>query len=151
MIDLTLVKMEREHLDAIAELEKECFTQPWSYKSLEEELENDTAHFFVAMSEGEVAGYIGVYVVLESCFIANIAVYPKFRRQGVGRALLKIAILTADALGTDFISLEVRESNYPAIALYRSLGFEEMGLRKNFYRNPTEHALIMTKVFQRKD
>lgn len=143
--------MEHEHLAAIAELEQICFTQPWSYKSLEEELSNDTAHFFVALAEGEVAGYIGVFVVCESCFVTNVAVFPQYRRQGVGRALLKIAILTADAMGTDFISLEVRKSNYPAIALYESLGFEEMGLRKNFYRHPTEDALIMTKLFQRKD
>lgn len=151
MIDLTLEKMEREHLEAIAELEKVCFSQPWSYKSLEEELDNKTAHFFVALSEGEVAGYIGVYVVYESCFVTNVAVFPKFRRQGIGRALIKMAILTADAMGTDFISLEVRTTNYPARALYKSLGFEEMGRRRDFYRNPTEDALIMTKVFQRKE
>ncbi len=149
MIDLILAQMEREHLEAVAELERVCFTQPWSYKSLEEELDNDTAHFFVALSEGSVVGYIGVYVVCESCFVTNVAVYPDFRRKGVGRALLKIAIMTADAMGTDFISLEVRKTNYPAISLYQSLGFEEMGLRKNFYRNPTEDALIMTKIFTR--
>ena len=151
MIDLILAQMESEHLEAIAALEQECFTQPWSYKSLEEELDNDTAHFFVALSEGEVVGYIGVFVVADSCYISNVAVSPRCRRQGVGRALLKMAILTADAMGTDFISLEVRYTNYAAICLYRSLGFEEMGVRRNFYRHPTEDALIMTKLFQRKD
>lgn len=149
MIDLTLVRMEREHLEAVAQLEKVCFSQPWSYKSLEEELDNDTAHFFAALSEGRVAGYIGVYVVYESCFITNIAVYPEFRRKGVGRALIKTAMVTAGSMGADFISLEVRKTNYAAISLYESLGFEEMGLRKNFYRNPTEDALIMTKIFTR--
>ncbi len=149
MINLILEQMQSGHLEALAELEKICFSQPWSYKSLEEELTNKTAHFFVATVDGEVAGYIGVYIVCESCFVTNVAVFPQFRRQGVATALIKMAALTADAMGTDFISLEVRQSNAPAIALYRSLGFEEMGLRKNYYRNPTEDALIMTKVFKK--
>lgn len=101
------------------------------------------------MCDDKVAGYIGVYVVLESCYVNNIAVFPEYRRKGVGTALLKMAMLTADAMGTDFISLEVRKSNTEAISLYESLGFEEMGLRKNFYRHPTEDALIMTKLFTR--
>ena len=141
--------MQKQHLDDVARLEQVCFTQPWSYKSLEEELENDTAHLFVALCDDKVAGYISVYVVLESCYVNNIAVFPEYRRQGVGTALLKMAMLTADAMGTDFISLEVRKSNAEAISLYEKLGFEEMGLRKNFYRHPTEDALIMTKLFIR--
>ncbi len=149
MVNLILEPMQRQHLEALAELEKICFSQPWSYKSLEEELTNKTAHFFVATVDEEVAGYIGVYVVCESCFVTNVAVFPKFRRQGIATALIKMASLTADAMGTDFISLEVRKSNEPALALYRSLGFEEMGLRKDYYRNPREDALIMTKVFRK--
>lgn len=149
MINLTLVQMEREHLDTLVELEKECFSQPWSYKSLEDELTNDTAYFYVALVDEEIAGYIGVYVVCESCFVTNVAVFPKFRRQGVATALVKMASLTAYAMGTEFISLEVRESNYPAIALYRSLGFQEMGLRRDYYRKPKESAIIMTKVFDK--
>ena len=90
-------------------------------------------------------------MISDSCFVDNIAVYPEYRRQGVGTALLKIAALTADVMGTDFISLEVRESNYAAIELYRSMGFEVMGMRKNFYRRPQENALIMTKIFGKKD
>ena len=150
MLDLTIAEMAREHLESIAELEAICFSQPWSYKSLEEELDNDTAYFFVALVGERVAGYIGVFVVCESCFVSNIVVHPDFRRQGIGTALLKMAALTADAMSTEFISLEVRKSNDAAIALYEKMGFEEMGLRKNFYRNPTEDALIMTKIFSRK-
>ena len=151
MIHLTIAQMQKEHLQYIADLEKMCFSTPWTYENLAEELNNDTAYFFVALDEDEeVIGYIGVSVVADSCFVNNIAVYPACRRQGVGTALMKIAIMTADARGTDFISLEVRESNFAAIALYQSLGFEEMGRRKNFYRRPQEDALIMTKVFTRK-
>ncbi len=151
MLHLTLMRMEREHLQAVTELEKECFSTPWTYENLEETLDNDTAYFFVAIEEEQVIGYIGVSVVADSCFINNIAVSKQFRRQGVGTALLKIAIMTADAMGTDFISLEVRASNYPAIDLYRKMGFEEMGRRREFYRQPREDALIMTKIFSKKD
>jgi len=151
MINLTIAQMQQEHVQSIADLEKMCFSTPWSYEQIAEELTNDTAFFFVALDEDEdVIGYIGVSVVADSCFVNNIAVYPGCRRQGVGTALMKIAIMTADARGTDFISLEVRESNYAAIALYESLGFEVMGKRKNFYRRPQEDALIMTKIFARK-
>ena len=151
MINLTIARMEREHLEDVAELERICFSTPWTYENLSDELDNDTAYFFVALDNDKLVGYIGVSVISDSCFVNNIAVYPEYRRQGVGKALMKIAILTADAMGTGFISLEVRESNYAAISLYRSLGFEEMGLRKDFYRLPKEHALIMTKNFPKRD
>ncbi len=151
MINLTIARMEREHLEDVAELERICFSTPWTYENLSDELDNDTAYFFVALDDDKLVGYIGVSVISDSCFVNNIAVYPEYRRQGVGKALMKIAILTADAMGTGFISLEVRESNYAAISLYRSLGFEEMGLRKDFYRLPKEHALIMTKNFPKRD
>ncbi len=151
MINLFISRMEREHIPEIVELEKLCFSTPWTYENLEEELDNKTAYFFVALEDEKLIGYIGVSVVADSCFINNIAVYPEYRRKGVGTALIKMAMLTADAMGTDFISLEVRESNYPAIALYRSMGFEEMGMRRDFYRRPRENALIMTKIFAKKD
>ena len=151
MINLFISRMEREHIPEIVELEKLCFSTPWTYENLEEELDNKTAYFFVALEDEKLIGYIGVSVVADSCFINNIAVYPEYRRKGVGRALIKMAMLTADAMGTEFISLEVRESNYPAIALYRSMGFEEMGMRRDFYRRPRENALIMTRIFAKKD
>ncbi len=151
MINMIIARMEREHIPEIVKLEELCFSTPWTYENLEEELDNKTAYFFVALEGEKVIGYIGVNVIEDSCFINNIAVYPEYRRQGVGKALIKIASLTADAMGTDFISLEVRESNYPAIAMYKSLGFEEMGMRRDFYRRPRENALIMTKIFSKKD
>ncbi|MBQ9461789.1 MAG: ribosomal protein S18-alanine N-acetyltransferase [Clostridia bacterium] len=147
MINLTIAKMEQEHVDVVAELEKTCFSTPWTVENLKDALENETSYFFVALNDDKVIGYVGVSVISDSCFINNIAVFPEYRKQGVGKALMKIAILTADAMGTGFISLEVRESNYAAINLYRKLGFEVMGLRKDFYRLPREHALIMTKNF----
>ena len=152
MINLILTQMQSGHLEKLAELEKICFSsQAWSYKSLEDELTNPTAHFFVAEVDEEVAGYIGMYVVCENCYVTNVAVFPQYRRQGVAKALIKMAMLTADTMETDFISLEVRPSNEPAISLYKSFGFEQNGLRKNYYKNPTEDALIMTKFFNKKE
>ena len=143
--------MVREHLDELVKLEKICFSQPWSYQSLEEELSNDTAYFFTALDGEKVIGYIGLYIVCESCFVSNIAVFPEYRRKGVATALIERACECAKEHGTDFISLEVRPSNVSALALYEKFGFEEMGLRKNYYRNPTEDALIMTKLFEKKE
>ena len=152
MIHLTIARMEEEHIQAVADLETICFSTPWTEDNLRDSLREDTNFFFVALDEDDdVIGYVGVSVAADSCFVNNIAVYPACRREGVGTALMKIAIMTADAYGTEFISLEVRESNTAAIALYESLGFEEMGRRKNFYRRPQEDALIMTKIFAKKD
>ncbi|HCA53914.1 MAG: ribosomal protein S18-alanine N-acetyltransferase [Acutalibacteraceae bacterium] len=152
MMNMTIARMEEQHIEAVADLEAMCFSTPWTEENLRSSLANKTDYFFVALDEEEdVIGYIGVSVVADSCFINNIAVYPACRRQGVGTALLKIAIMTADVNSTEFISLEVRESNAAAIALYEALGFEEMGRRKNFYRRPQEDALIMTKLLTKKE
>lgn len=149
MDNITITEMKREHLERLAELEKVCFSQPWSYKSLEEELTNDTAFFYVALKNNEVVGYIGLYIVYESCFVTNVAVFPQYRKQGIATALIRRAFLAATSHGTDFISLEVRKSNTDAISLYSSLQFEEMGVRKGYYRNPPEDALIMTRLFNK--
>ena len=150
-MEFDIVKMTEEHISALAELEKICFSTPWSENSLREELDNRTAHFLVALCGGRTAGYIGTFVVCESCYVSNVAVFPHFRRQGAAKALIERACADAKQLGAESISLEVRPSNEPAVRLYASMGFEEIGLRKNFYRSPTEDALIMTKAFDEKD
>ncbi len=148
MENIIIKNMNKDHISILAELEKSCFTQPWSEKSLAEELNNRTAHFLVAEKKtGEIMGYIGVFVVCESCYISNIAVFPQYRRQGVGKTLINSASETAKKLGAESISLEVRQSNTAAIMLYNMSGFEEVGLRKNFYRDPQEDGLILTKTF----
>lgn len=139
--------MCERHIDAIAELEKLCFSQPWSYDALAEELKNDTAFFHVAETDGVVSGYVGLHIVCGQAFITNIAVLPQYRRMGVAKKLLNSLFITAEKFDLGFISLEVRPSNTPAINLYKSFGFEEIGMRKNFYRNPNEDALIMTRFF----
>ncbi len=142
-----IVPMCEEHIDALAELEKVCFSQPWSREALAEELENDSAYFFVAETDGKVAGYVGFIITAGQSYITNVAVLPKYRRSGVATMLLERLFDIAEGYGLEFISLEVRPTNAAAISLYSSLGFEEIGLRKNFYRNPTEDALIMTRFF----
>ena len=144
-MNIKIVPMDASHLDAIARIEQECFSLPWSRDMLAEELYNDCAAYLVAEDEQEqVTGYAGLQVVLDEGYITNVAVSPDFRRQGIARAL--IAELTAKAGENKlaFVTLEVRESNAPAIALYTGAGFAPVGKRKNFYSNPTENAVLMT-------
>lgn len=139
--------MSEEDIENIAQIEKECFSTPWSEAGLRSELSNDSAFFLTAKKEGKIAGYMGMHIILDECYIANIAVLPDFRRQGIGNSLLDSAEKIADEKGCRFISLEVRVSNNPAIRLYEKRGYISMGERKNFYSDPTENALIMTKNF----
>lgn len=139
--------MNETHLKAIAEIEQECFSDPWSEDALKTELTNEGAYFFAAVKNGEVAGYVGMHIVLDECYIANVAVKPSYRRQGIAETLLDTAEKTAKDKNCSFISLEVRVSNTPAINLYKKRGYISQGERKNFYSHPTENALIMTKTF----
>ena len=139
--------MNEEDIAEIAEIEKECFSTPWSEDALRSELSNDGAFFLKAVTDGEISGYIGMHTVLDECYIANIAVKNNFRRRGIGEAILYSAEKAALDKGCSFISLEVRVSNTPAIKLYEKRGYISQGQRKNFYSNPTENALIMTKTF----
>ncbi len=147
MSNIEIVPMKAEHIPVLAQLEKLCFSQPWSEKSLAEELDNRTAHFLAAVSDDVIMGYIGAFTVCESSYISNIAVFPQHRRKGIGRLLLRKAAEQARKKGAESISLEVRPSNTAAISLYKSEGYEEVGLRKNFYRDPNEDALILTLTF----
>ncbi|XOQ42983.1 MAG: [Ribosomal protein S18]-alanine N-acetyltransferase [Clostridium sp.] len=144
---LNLVPMLPRHLDDLAQLERICFAQPWTREGLAAELSSETAVFLVAEYNGETAGYAGMHCVCGECYVDNIAVFPKFRRKGIGRALTQALLRRAEEQNAEFLSLEVRPSNTAAIALYKSLGFKQVGRRKNFYRSPTEDALILTVFF----
>lgn len=142
------VPMNRAHLPALAALERQCFSTPWTEAMLEEALFNDTASFLVAEDETEgVLGYAGLYVVLDEGYIGNIAVNPACRRRGVARRLMEVYCRFA-AAHLAFLSLEVRAGNEAAIALYESLGFREEGRRAHYYQSPTEDAIIMTRRFR---
>lgn len=142
-----VVPMGKRHIARLAEIERLCFAKPWSEQGLESELSNGTAHFFVAELGGKAAGYIGLHTMCGEGYLANIAVHPDFRRNGIARMLLQTAEGYALAMGLSFLTLEVRKSNAAARALYRSEGFKEAGVRKNFYTAPTEDALILTLRF----
>lgn len=142
-----IVPMDRSHVDQIAQLERENFSIPWSETQLEDALYNDSASFIVAEDEeGNVIGYAGLNVVLDEGYINNIVVEEAARRHGVASALLEVYCRFA-AVNLSFLTLEVRKSNAPAIALYEKHGFEQVGLRPGFYSRPREDALIMTRTF----
>ena len=140
---MNIVVMQERHLAALAEIERACFHAPWSENMLREELGKGI--FLVAEQDGRTAGYVGCQTVLDEGYITNVAVSPDFRRQGIARALIAgAASRKPRENGLAFVTLEVRESNAPAIALYTGAGFAPVGKRKNFYSNPTENAVLMT-------
>ena len=143
-----IVPMTADHLDEVAELERICFSAPWSRNMLAEELDNALSAFLVALDdEGKVVGYAGVQVILDEGYITNVAVRPDCRRRGVASQLLQVFLNFAEANRLAFLTLEVRASNYDAIALYGSRGFRSVGRRKNYYEHPKEDAIIMTRGF----
>ena len=146
-MEYRIVPMSLSHLDALVTIEKECFSNPWTREGLEEEIGNPLSHFLVAVTDSPV-GYIGVQEISSQAYVTNVAVLPAFRRQGIGKALVTAAISGAKSRECEFITLEVRQSNTVAISLYESLGFKTAGLRKGFYTNPAEDALIYTLSFE---
>lgn len=138
-------QMTRAHVPQVAELEKICFADPWSERSVASELENPLSYWLVALEGGTVAGYVGSQTVLGETDMMNVAVRPEFRRQGIAEALILVLIEDLKALQSHCLTLEVRDSNASARALYEKLGFLEVGRRKNYYRNPREDALILQK------
>lgn len=148
LAEINISPMKAEDSEAIAKIERQCFSKPWSKEGIEAELSNDKAHFFTAKKLGSVCGYIGMHIILDECYIANVAVSPKWQKSHIGSALVEKAVSVAENKGCRFVSLEVRKSNRPAISLYEKCGFIPMGERKGFYSDPVEDALIMTKELE---
>ena len=130
----------------VAAMERACFSDPWPEQIIAHELENELSLWLCAMDGDTVAGYIGSQTVLGEADMMNVAVSPAYRRQGIGRALV---LALCEALKTQMqatvLTLEVRDSNAAAIALYEALGFTQVGLRKNYYQHPKEDARILRK------
>lgn len=139
---IEILRMNETHVAAVAELEKQNFSEPWSENSVRGELTNPLALWLVALDGDAVVGYVGSQMVLGEADMMNIAVADSHRRRGIARKLVEALIAQLDAT---MLTLEVRASNVPAIALYESLGFTQVGLRKNYYRKPKEDALILRK------
>ena len=140
--------MNSSHVSQIAQLEKICFSDPWSENSIASELGNKLAFWLVATEGEKVAGYIGSQTVMDETDMMNVAVHPDFRRQGIAEALVNGLVEHLKGMGSHCLTLEVRASNAPAIALYEKLGFSEIGRRRNYYRNPREDALILRKEWE---
>ena len=151
MRGMTIVPMEERHLDDLARLERLCFSRPWSRQALKEELTNPATCFLVGEEAGEVLGYAGMHCAAGECYVDNVAVFPEARRQGVGRKLMEALLQAAAARGGEFLSLEVRPSNLEALALYRGLGFREVGRRRRFYDDPVEDGLLLTKDLEKEE
>ena len=142
---IEIVRMNESHVSAVAALERQNFSDPWPDIAVRGELTNKLALWLVALEDGEVVGYVGSQTVLQEADMMNIAVADSHRRRGIAKMLVEELIRQLDAYQ---LTLEVRASNAPAIALYENLGFVQVGLRKNYYRKPKEDALILRKEWK---
>lgn len=138
---ISIEKLIKKYIDDIYNIECACFSHPWSKADLEAQLSLNTSHFLVAVCGKKAVGYMGLQIFSGEGYVTNVAVLPDFRRQGIAEMLIKKQLEN----DMNFISLEVRKSNSPAISLYKKLGFETVGIRPHFYTSPDEDAVIMTK------
>ena len=145
---MIIEKMNASHVPQIAELEKVCFADPWSVTSIETELTSRLSLWLVAMEGDILVGYVGSQTVIDESDMMNIAVHPDYRRQGIAEALVGALEKALRQQSSRALTLEVRDSNVPAITLYDKLGFTQVGLRKNYYRNPKEDARILRKEWE---
>ncbi len=142
--EFEVIRLACEHISEVAELERLCFSEPWSSESLKLLL-GERAMGLVAIERGRVLGYVGMMCVLDEGQITNVCVHPDCRRSGIGRALMDAIEDYSRQNAIVYLSLEVRESNIAARSLYAGRGWVECGVRKGFYSHPTENAVIMTR------
>ena len=148
-MDYHISEAREELLPQLQQIEQRSFSVPWTEAMLRLQLDPNSHVFLTAETEaGLVAGYVGMMYVLDEGYISNVAVAPEYRRQGVADALLDALEARARALCLSFLTLEVRESNGPAVALYQKHGFAPVGRRKDYYEKPREDALLMTRVLE---
>ena len=140
--------MTAAEVPLVAGLEAVCFNDPGSERSVASELDNQLSLWLVAMEGERLAGYVGSQTVMGETDMMNIAVDPEFRRRGIAGQLVDALVAELKTRQSHCLTLEVRASNEPARALYEKLGFQQVGLRKNYYRNPKEDALILRKEWE---
>lgn len=140
---IDFIKMDKSHIARVAEIEAEVFSAPWSAKAFTDTLTMGNVLFYVALAEGEVAGYCGLYLAADEGEITNVAAAPGWRRQKIAQRLLQRTMAEAHSRGAQRIFLEVRSQNTPAVGLYHKTGFHTVGRRKNYYQRPQDDALVM--------
>jgi ribosomal-protein-alanine N-acetyltransferase len=136
--------MDISDLPEVMKIDSLSFPAPWTKEVYEQELlKNDFAHYFVIVHENEIAGYVGIWIVFDDAQITNIAVAPHYRGKGIGEKLFGFALTYSFQLGAQKLSLEVRPSNYVAKNMYKKFGLKEGGIRKNYYPDNGEDAIVM--------
>ena len=144
-MSVNLSLMTKEDLDQVLEVSSLSLKESWDLDSFSKELSNPLAKYLIAKINDKVVGFVGVWTIIDEGHITNMAVHPEFRENGVGSILLTSLIDRCKDWGCNSLTLEVRSSNNAAKALYKKFGFLEEGLRKNYYRDNEEDALIMWK------
>lgn len=143
---LTVEVMTMKDLDEVMEVERQCFTTPWSrYSFICELKDNQFSHYIIAKHMGKIIGYAGMWIILDEAHVTNVGVLPEYRGEGVGEFLMRSLIIAAKNRGAKKMTLEVRKSNYVAQNLYSKLGFEPVGIRRGYYMDDREDAVIMWK------
>lgn len=144
MAQLIIRQAEERDILAIEGLEQVCFSDPWSYESLEHDILNNKLSFYiVAEVEGVVCGYVGIWNIVDEGHITNVAVSPDYRRKHIASNMLDVLIASCEEAGVERFTLEVRAGNEPAKALYAGKGFKEISVRKGYYQDNGEDAIIM--------
>ena len=139
-------KMTKDDIDSVLEIENACFSDPWTYGMFLNELSQDITEYRVAVVDGKIVGYMGMYQTLDEGNITNVAVLPEYRRRGIANKLIAEFVKLAQEREFAFLTLEVRKSNLGAIKLYEQNGFVSVGVRPKYYNN-TEDAILMTRYF----
>ena len=150
--DIKIVEMSKQDIPELVKIEKQCFSIPWSENSFKTAFEDSYSQFFVVKTQLTdcILGFSGMYIAANTeGYVYNIAVIPEYRKKGIGTELMKTLLKYSNKNKLEFLSLEVRESNFEAISIYKNLGFKKMGVRKNFYELPVENAVVMTYYFNR--
>ncbi|MGI6161178.1 MAG: ribosomal protein S18-alanine N-acetyltransferase [Christensenellales bacterium] len=143
MTQLIFREMEKADAGIIAELERMCFTLPWSKKLILDDLKNPLGYYLVGVLDGKIVTYCGMWIIIDEAHITNIAVHPDYRRRGFGRAMMIEMMERAIGMGVNMMSLEVRKSNFAARAMYERLGYRQAGLRVAYYHDNDEDAIVM--------
>ncbi|OPY58265.1 MAG: ribosomal-protein-alanine N-acetyltransferase [Pelotomaculum sp. PtaU1.Bin035] len=144
-MNIAFKKMCPEHISQVVEIEQASFPAPWPQQVFTSEIQNEFAHYIVAAVNEQVIGYGGMWLVLDEAQVTNVAVHPAYRMNNIGKMIMLELMRRAILMGIDKMTLEVRLSNLVARHLYASLGFEKKGMRKKYYLDNNEDAIIMWK------